>query len=621
MATILQPEQLKALFTGTRKSVVFYQACAIYHRLRLHAEGEMPIHLIRNARPNESEEVRLYRERIYEPETVNPIERVFGVLEKIRRSPDWMMRFNEDDTPKLIIPEETLQQYLVNNYPIYGSFENWLFEEALRNTGIDANSIIAIIPLNLAIAADKYLQPTAQIYNANKIVEFVPDDYCIIKSDEFSSLLPPDIQQSKLTAMMNDMSVITETTNPIERQLYETFTQGQVYYHINTVEYQKWEVTTDGMFQMTAKLVHNLKGLPVFQMPGKFVKRIGSSILKKSPLYAMVPHLNKAARESNDLDAGIIKHLHLQKWRINNTPCPICQGKGKVPSANAPITCNTCKGSGMSTGSSPFDEVIIKPAALGEASVPTPPVGYVALDPEILKLQNERVKEHIYKALESVNMEHLSDVQLNQSGLAKTMDKDEATTLVYMFGEYLTQIANISVFWINELRYSGIVPDKDTRRAMLPIIPVPEKFDVINSSFLLSEYQTGKTAGLNSTILAEMQKEIAQKKFYANPKVAAAVQTVMDLDPFPDKTIEEKGLMESQGLAAKVDIILSNYISDFVGQLLETDEKFLTKTKTQKREALLALAKIKVSELDTATQVGADVLNNGNPTPPIPPVK
>jgi hypothetical protein len=212
-------------------------------------------------------------------------------------------------------------------------------------------------------------------------------------------------------------------------------------------------------------------------------------------------------------------------------------------------------------------------------------------------------------------MEHLSDVQLNQSGTAKSMDKDEATTLVYMFAEYLAQIANMSVFWINELRYSFIVPDKDKRNAMLPVIPVPEKFDVINSSFLLTEYQAGKTAGLNSTILSEMQKEIAQKKFYANPKVAAQVQTVMDLDPFPDKTIEEKGLMESQGLATKADIILSNYINDFVCQLLENDEKFLTKTKTQKREALMVLANAKVSELNTAAQVGVDILNNGKPTP------
>ena len=620
MPTILSAQQLKALFIGTRKSFIWMQSVQIYHKLRIHADGEVPIHLIRNARPNESDLVRKYRIRIYEPETVNPIERVFGVLEKIRRSPDWMMRFNEETTPKIIIPEETLQNYMVNNYPVYGSFENWLFEEALRNAGLDANSVIAIIPKSLKVEGGKYVEPIAQIFNANKVVDFLPDDYAVLKTDELSSLLPPDLQQQKLAASVA-YSLNVENSSNDEFQNFENFAQAQVYYHVNTLVYEKWELTEAGTYQLTEQLVHGLSGLPVFQMPGKFVKRVGNNILKKSPIYAMVPHLNKAARESNDLDAGIIKHLHLQKWRINNTPCVKCSETGKVKTSSGVKQCPDCKGTGMSTGTSPFDEVVIKPSSLGTGTTPTPPVGYVNMDTAIITIQNDRVEKHIYRALESVNMEHLSDVQLNQSGLAKTMDKDEATTLVYMFGEYMSQIANNCAYWFNEIRYLNIVPNKDQRQAMLPVIPVPEKFDVINSSFLLSEYQTGKTAGLNSTILAEMQKEIAQKKFYANPKVAASVQTVMDLDPFPDKTIEEKGLMESQGLATKADIILSNYISDFVGQLIETDNNFLTKTKSQKREALMVLANAKVAELDTATQVGADLLNAGKQNLPIPPVK
>jgi len=602
MKTFLQPEQLKPLFTGIKKGLVYTEATNLYHKLRIHADGEAPIHLIKEARPNESEEVRKYRVRIYEPETVNPIERVMGVLEKIRRSPDWMMRF-EDELPSIITPEESLEQYLTANYPVYGNFENWLFEEALKNACIDACAVIIIIPNKFNLAYNEFSQPVATIFNSNKIVDFVPEDYCVVKTDELSSLLSPELQQNRLLAAQQTLNVTTTA----QSQLFETFTPGQVYYHVNTLEYQKWEENAEGKYVLTQKFVHNLGKLPVFQMPGKFLKRIGPNILKKSPLYAMVPHLNKAAREGNDLDAGVIKHLHLQKWRINNTPCNTCNGKGKVPGATTPITCSSCKGTGLSTGNSPFDEIIVKPGGLGEAAIPTPPVGYVQLDPEILRLQNERVKEHIYRALEAVNMEHLADVQLNQSGIAKSVDRDEATTLVYLFASYLSSIANEAIYWINELRYNQLVSVED-RKSMLPIIPVPEKFDVINSSFLLTEYKSAKDAGLNATILAEMQKEISQKKFYANPKVAMMVQTVMDLDPFPDKTIEEKGLMESQGLATKLDIVLSNYISDFVTQLLEEDAKFITKTKQQKREALLNLAKKKVEELSTTKQVATDFL-------------
>jgi hypothetical protein len=145
---------------------------------------------------------------------------------------------------------------------------------------------------------------------------------------------------------------------------------------------------------------------------------------------------------------------------------------------------------------------------------------------------------------------------------------------------------------------------------MLPVIPVPERFDVINTSFLITEYQTGKVAGLNAIILAEMQKEIAQKKFYANPDVADFVNTVMNLDPFPDKTIEEKALMESSGLAAKEDVVLSNYISDFVKQSMETDPTFNDKTSQEKRDILYKMAKDKLDELSTVNKFATDIFGN-----------
>lgn len=444
------------------------------------------------------------------------------------------------------------------------------------------------------------------IFNSRDVIDFVTDDFAILKSDELSTLLSPELQQQRIQAAQNTLDV----THKSPYATCESFVAGQVYYVINTLVYQKWEENTDGKYQLTKQFVHGLNALPVFQMPGKFVNRVGPSIMKRTPLAPMVPHLNKAARESNDLDAGVIMHLFLEKWRINNVPCGNCNGAGKVPGGNGTLECSKCKGTGMATGKSPFNEIVIKPAAIGQQQLPTPPLGYVVKDPEILKLQDERVEKHIYKALQSVNMEHLSEAQMNQSGVAKQYDRDEVNNLISTFAESLIYIANMAVYWMNELRYKNVVVSPEERKKLLPIIPVPEKFDVINSSFLITEYQSGKTAGLNSIILAELQKEIAQKKFYANPKISSFVQTVMDLDPFPDKTIEEKGAMESQGLAAKEDIILSNYISDFVRQAQEEDKEFNTKSLSQKREKLLAYAKAKAGELDTAKKLMKDLLPN-----------
>jgi len=454
MATVFTPAELRARFIGQKRGLIYDEALDIYNKLRIHADGETPILLIKKARPNESEEVRIYRNDIYESETQNPVERVLGVLEKIRRSPDWMMRFDEE-IPAIINKEETPKKYLTENYPVYGDIEYWIFEELLRALSLDGNAIICVMPKTFAQPeGNEYLEPIAKIFNCKNVVDFVPDDYCILKSDELSSLLNPDEQQLRLT---NGKATIFLTEGR------EIFVPGQVYYLITNSSYQKWEETQDGKYNLTMNFPHTLKDLPAFQMPGRFVKRVGDYTLKKTPLFPMVPHLNKAARESNDLDAGVIMHLYLEKWRINNVPCSTCSGTGKTLNDGIANECKSCKGTGYANGKSPFNEVVIRPAALGEQAIPTPPLGYVDKNPEILKIQNERIEQHIYRALCSVNMEHLSDAQLNQSGTAKAYDRDEVNNTIYTFATMLTAVTNAVVKHIIDLRYGGIIASPEER--------------------------------------------------------------------------------------------------------------------------------------------------------------
>lgn len=609
MPTQLTPQQLRAMFDGRILRLIWQDAVNNYNRLRVHADGEMPIWLIKDARPNESTEARNYREKIYEAETQNPIERVFGVFEKIRRSPDWMIRF-DSEIPAIIREGESLEDYMTKNYPVYGSFEDWLFEDGLRNAGLDANAVIAVIPKDFVVESNDYLKPVAQIFNSPDVVDFIAEDYAVLKSKELSSLLSADKQAAATKSYIATQDYNTDVTNRYQFNKYitESFITGQVYYVVTTNDYQKWEVTSDGKYQLTQMFVHDLNELPCWQMPGKFQNRTGKYILKRTLLKPMVPHLNKAARESNDLDAGIIKHLHLQKWFISDDKCKSCNGTGKVPGETGATTCKQCNGEGVRTGTSPFEDIRVKPSKIGDQNVPTPPVGYVILDPEILKIANDRINEHIYKALECVSMKHLDDTQLNQSGTAKAYDGDEVNTIIYAFAEIIASIANNYAYYANKLRYKNIVSNEEQLNKMLPQIPVPEKFDIVNFNLLLNEYQSAKTAGLNSIILAEMQNEISEKKFYANPEVKDFVQTVMEVDPFPDKTIEEKALMEGQGLVTKRDIVLSYYISDFVRQALEEDENFSSLTRAKKRDKLLTYADAKVQELSTADNIMNDIL-------------
>ncbi|GEO08760.1 hypothetical protein [Segetibacter aerophilus] len=612
MPTILSPEELKARFSGTKKSVAWNDSVLLYHKLKVHAEGEMPIHLIKAARPNESEAVRTYRQSIYEAETQNPIQRVISVLEKIRRSPDWMIRFR-DDIPAMITKEETLESYIDGKYPVYKTLENWLFEEALKAIALDANGVCIVMPQDLNVNGMEYIKPVAMIFNAPQIVDFVTDDYVIVRSDEYSSKLSTDVQQTRAQAIAGFTGNPFLDASSSNRVDLPYSTSAMVFYVVDNYSYQKWEEVDGGMYMLTQQYVHGLNSLPAFQLPGKFHKRMGSSVIKTTPLNPMVPHLNKAARESNDLDIGVVKHLHPQKWRINNIQCGECSGTGKTLVSGSTTQCKACKGEGVSNGSSPVDEIIIKPAAIGEQNIPVPAMGYVEMNVEIIKIQNERIEEHLYKALAAVNMDHLSSTPLNISGKGKELDRDEMNSVISWFAESLVFVADHVCKWVNELRYKGVVADEVKRNDMRPIIPVPEKFDIINTTFLITEYSTAKTAGLSSTILAELEKEIAQKKFYSNDEVSGFVQTVMDCNPLLGLSIEEKSLLSGSGLVTKEDAIMSVYITDFVNRALEEDKNFLDKSKVDKRKILLQYATEKAALLNTAATMAQDIFEGGAP--------
>ncbi|HRI22609.1 MAG TPA: hypothetical protein PLA68_16730, partial [Panacibacter sp.] len=81
--------------------------------------------------------------------------------------------------------------------------------------------------------------------------------------------------------------------------------------------------------------------------------------------------------------------------------------------------------------------------------------------------------------------------------------------------------------------------------------------------------------------------------------------------------IDEKNQMESQGVAAKEDVVLSNYISNFVRLAMEKDPAFAEKKPEEKRAILQVMAKEKLQELSSASQIQQDIFNNpgGPPNP------
>ena len=541
------------------------------HALSVHANGEMPDDKIMSRRPSEPEEIKNYRKTIYVPKTKQAINKVIHSLEKIRRAQDWSIAYNDEAVPSQVAKDETLEQYCEYNYPGHTSVTNWAFSELLKRSLIDANGIVAVVLEKLPQNKSEYCKPVAKFFGCEQIVEFVDDgldSYVVLKSKDTTTYY-------------------TEDKNGRRRMN----TNGAIYYILTVNEFVKYEQTGAAKYDPKQAFKHNCGRLPAWKVGGLFKARMNNDTIYESRLAGMVPDLDEAAREYSDLQAEIIQHIHSEKYAYTNTECPKCKGAGFTTVTGEDgkpkqETCKHCNGSGKVLNTSPYGIHLIDSARAGELQVPAPPIGYIQKDTAIANLQDQRVRNHIKDALAAVNMEFLAETPIDQSGVAKAYDANELNNFVNSVAEDL--VRNIdNVYWfINEYRYRTIVPSADKRKAMLPAVNVPTKFDIANTTILMQELQGARQAEANPEILRMLETNYAKVQFNTSPDARAQLEAVLDLDPLFGVKEENKMTMLQNGGITETAYIISCNIHAFVRHAIFEDKEFCSKPFDKKTEVL-----------------------------------
>lgn len=557
---ILTPTNVKQLTSTLYRNRAVCNILA--SKLKAHSYGTMPDALITDRRPSEPEEIKDYRKKIYVPITKKTISKVISSLEKIRRSQDWNIQYDADMVPKVIIEEETLQKYCELKYPIFGSITNWAFSELLRKYLLDANGIVAILPMKMPDENTDFVEPVIQFFDSDQIVDYAEDEYVVLKSRDTCTY-----------------------TSPQGKKVYTT---GAIYYIITTEQVARYEqINGGGDLQAVQVYDHNIGSLPAFKAGGVYYGRMNNDTIFESRLAGMVPSLDEAAREYSDLQAEIVQHIHSEKYAYTNSECPDCKGRGQLISEDGKqYTCPRCGGQGSVLNTSPYGIHLIDAAKAGEQQLPAPPIGYIQKSADIARLQDERVRQHIYDALSAVNMEFLADTPIAQSGVAKAFDRDELNNFVNAIAEDIVRILDSSYFYINEYRNSYLVPDPEQRKAMLPKINVPTKYDILNTSNLMAELQAAKTANVNPVVLRELEIDYARKQFCTDPSIANIAECTFDLDPLFGIKEEDKMTMLSNNGISDIDYIISCNIQQFVRKAVYEHADFYKKTYQQKQEII-----------------------------------
>ena len=559
--TIFTPEELAYYFDPSYKSEIGEKSKEFETDFRIHADGQFPGKIISQARPNESTEVFKYRETIWQPKTKPSFNKVFSSLQKIRRSSDWSVKFNETSFK---IPEgETLEDYLTAYYPKFETLEKYMFDVWLREYLIDPNAVCAVFP-GEAKEETEFKEPIAEIFNSCLVVFFKSEDFVILKNPLG-------------TTFRDDQG--TEHT-------------GDSYYILTTTQYLKYDqynVRRD--FKLVSEIDHEIGYLPAWKLGGVLIKSLDGELLYESKISGMLPELDEAVREYSDLQAAVIMNIFPERWEMATAECGTCHGTGKITNQGDPTGFSSCNNPQCVSGYvvSPYSKVLVKPAEIGQ-QMAIPPVGYVEKPVEIVELQDKRVEKHIFNALAAINMQFLAEVPLAESGLAKGVDRDEASNFVHSVAEDLVNSMEQIAYNISVLRF-GVQHSEEEIEELQPEITVPQHFDIFSIKIDEEELKNAKTNKLNPAIINEMEIEYANKKFAGKPEVQRKLSVILTLDPLANISEDDKGMRLSNNGISQEDYILSCNINSFVEKAIAEDENFLTLDAKQQKEKLMVYVK------------------------------
>lgn len=583
----------------------YLRTIMIAEEMRVHADGFYPYKLIAERRPNEPPEVETYRLRIYSAKTKAVVGKVFSSLGKIRRSADWIISYpkNQDDFP-LIVPEESLEEYTEKNLPYFTSVTDWVFNILLRKYLIDPNSLVFVDLMDEAVAENKYVKPYPIIYDAINVLDYVENQYAVLL-DPYGALY----YENGIQNVGRKMTIITAVST-------------STYYQANIKG--DWK---ENIFN------HNLGFLPAFKTGGTIIEQSNNKFLFESRVAPMIPELNEAARENSDLQAVKVLHQFPERYEWTNRDCAQCQGNGRIANPLWDATCNfpdsypcdACHGQGV-VASGPFSGIVMKlPDATNPAQNFTgPPIGYVQKDTKIIEIQELSVKAHINDALSAINFDFLADVPLTTSGVSKQYDRNESNNTTHAIAEDLVAIMDKVYKTIAYYRYTANYKTEEVDQ-MLPVIPVPENYDLYSVADAQAALNNAKSGKINPVIINAMEKDYSNKVFSADPSVRDRVNLILDLDPLPNITEDEKMSRLSNKGITQIAYVISSNIQEFVQQALEDNPKFADDDLSDQKAVMEKMAQAVIDENSATAKVikmvpGGNGLTNADGTPVIPAV-
>jgi len=513
-------------------------------RVLTHAGGgQAGMRLIKSRHPSEPEHIRRYRMDNFRSFTKVYFDKVFTTLSKIQNANDFGVTYVEPEKDPLAGKGEGMEVYCTQNYPGYDDVLNWLFNDGLLFLLTEPNGAFAVLPDENDNHG--YFKPVAKTFEAARVVYVAKD-----------------------SALLYDGELTMTVREPDYFVHYRHRNEGPFLYFDENAVYR---ITFQGNSKNVEELYrHEFGELPVWIAGGK--RDPVNPQRRLSLIDAAIDYWDEIVALESDLQGAMKSHVYPEKYVFVQKDCDVCRGSGyQTDDEGHKSKCRQCGGSGLDAGNVYATHLIRPPSGTEDSAIPNPPVGYVTKDLASVQIIVDQIQRLAKQGYSALNMEFISLTPAEQSGIAKSYDRQEMNSAIGKIAAYIVKNVLRPTFWYIALWRYFYGPVKHIPKRLLseilPSVSIPKSFDILPFDYLAEEIKTQREAGISGAVVNETEREYRQKRFAGNPQALRFYELAAYADPLPNYSLAEKQMIKTTGGCTEEDYVLSLNLTRYIREL------------------------------------------------------
>jgi len=588
-----QGHYLPHYYPGYAQSVEWLQ------QIRTHAQkGVFPELLFAKQAPNQTPKEAEYVRANFKQTTIQVFKDMVDTYGRAYHENNWSIEFLPD-ADQYVNTNTTLAEYINQDYPEFGSLDNFVFTFLPPLKLMDAMGVVAVLPYEIptteiegeeVIDPERLIEPFTKFYHTTRVIAY-DEEFAIIESEEMSKV---------------------EYNN---KEVYE----GLVYYIFDDEWiYKAIQVgkKVDYRFEIVEWFNHATGEVPVKRVDGIAIQ-IDETMMQQSPFLYACDVLDEVLLDSALLRG--IKPTCTYPYRVMiGDPCQhqirvdgemlTCDGGYHYQMSGHKSICPECNGSGLKDRVSPYGTLLIKPQTstqAGDNISPDSAIFYAAPSTETPRFLREEVAHNMNQAYEILHLKKTNNKVQGGEGITATEAASDQKALIAGIKQNCMQLFDMYEWCIDMI---GMMRYGDNYRK--PVIKRPVNYDFYLESDYLAQINEAIMAKQPPFVIQSIIYKYLQTLYYPDVQGQKVFNLISQTDRLLTMSLDEINLKLSKGLVDKWEVVLHDSAINFVNELSMADPNFFELDFDLQKQALINKAKEVAGAiaLTTATPFNAQSL-------------